>query len=737
MFALQDKLGRGTCIPSLRAAIATRCLILPHARRGDNRLGRAGEPLGKSEVKSSGGTVRRAPRESCAVAKSVTSGKGRNRRLVIGAVVIVALAAPILWIRPWTDSVMSATVSVSTDEEGVVTVYQARKLFSASNRRRPVFRAEFDLRSWEDRLVCLDVQGNVSPRRLEEESTGYVACAAELMDPTGTTPVEFVGWQQGSKLGLHVGPVGPRSFEVEGVREPRFAFATKGTLWHVLRVPSGARLRVYLRPVLAVDVAERPQPFLPSAGAERRSTVGRNSRPPERPPDVFIYLIDALRPDHLGCHGYNRGTSPAIDAFASQATVYEEAHAPTPWTRGSVATMLSGLYASVHGAVHESDMLDEWPVLLPEMLQEAGYRTQCITTNGMVTGSFGFDQGYDDFIFLDQATPEWVNSMVGKLLAREEAEPPVFMFVLTLQPHGPYVPRPDSLRRFDRGLKGRYDGSEESLQEAGMIRPKLSEEDIGHLVDLYDAEVFDADEGFAGFLDVLRTAGRDENALIILVSDHGESFAEHDTLGHGWNLNRENMRVVLIIRFPHRRFAGVRVAQPASLIDVLPTVLAEVGLSPELSYELAGRDLSRAAQHPETMLGRRVYGETSVWDTNDLDLVAVIDEDGYKRVIDVSVLPRETATRKSIGLWDTRADPDETVDLLERMPVRAAYGEQLIARWLVAQSQWRHKLAAGPPPRIELTEELREQLHALGYLRGGPSTRHNAGAEGEGADAAR
>jgi arylsulfatase A-like enzyme len=436
----------------------------------------------------------------------------------------------------------------------------------------------------------------------------------------------------------------------------------------------------------------------------------------ERAPDVFIYLIDALRADHLGCYGYTRGTSPNIDGFAASATLYEQTQAAATWTRPSVATVLTGLYPMVHGAMHESDALGEWPVLLPEMLRPVGYSTWCFVTNGNVAGSLGFDQGYDSFTWRDRASAVWVNRKVEEALAEADPEQPVFMYLHTIEPHDPYTPGPRSLARFDRGFAGRCDGSVEGLEEVGCVRPQVSRDDIEHLIDLYDAEVFEADEGFGGFLEVLRKAGRYQDALIVLVSDHGEAFAEHNTLCHGWTLNREEMHVPLIVRFPGGRNAGVRVRDRTGLTDIVPAVLAEVGLTPELDYRLPGRGLPG---QPGSRTGgdRRTYAEVSIRPSNDHDLVGVIDEDGFKRSIDVSVLPRETVPREAIGLWDTRNDPTESKNLLDSMPVRAAYDEQLIVRWLHEQMRWRETLDVTGPPPVELTDEMRKSLRALGYLR--------------------
>jgi len=632
--------------------------------------------------------------------------------------IIAILFAALAWARPWADSVMIAAITVSTDENGTVTAYETQMIFSGRGEGRPVREAELDLSPWQGQLIRLDVRGWVTPRAADQGSTGSVGCALELVEPEGRRPLEFVGWQQGSKQRLHLGPAGPRAADAGEDGDKRFAFATKGSLWHVLKVPADARLRVYLRPVLAVDLPGRPQPFIPATMVRESSPIRPPARQRNRPPDVFIYLIDALRADHLGCYGYHRPTSPVIDAFAAEATLYEDAHTPSTWTRPSVATMLSGLYASVHGAVHESDALAEWPLLLPEILHEAGYNTWCITTNGNIVSRLGYNQGYDEFIFVDQAPAEWVNMFAGRRLAKVDPDQPVFMYLHTVEPHGPYTPTPESFRLFDRGLQGRCDGSLEACIEVGILRPKLSEVDVGHLLDLYDGEVYDADKAFAKFLDMLHRTGRYDNSLIVLLSDHGESFSEHDTMGHGWNLNQEDMRVMLVVKFPGGRFGGLRVEHPVAIVDVLPTVLSAVGLRPKLDYEIAGRDLARTAQLPGADGPRRIYGEVSQFDSNDLDLAAVIDEDGYKRVIDVSVAPRETATKKSLGLWDTRADPKEETDLSQRMPVRAAYGEQLIGRWLLTQSRWRERLCSEPPPRIEIDEELRDKLRALGYLRG-------------------
>jgi arylsulfatase A-like enzyme len=630
--------------------------------------------------------------------------------------VLGLILASLLVLRPWADSALSAQVTITTDGSAPVVALRVHRLFSASARDLPVYQREVDLRRWAGKLVRIDVDGVMRHRGFGSAPVGRLACRADVVSADGAIPLEFASWQFGAGSGLHPRRLGPVVFDASsaGEQEAPFVFAGTGTLWHVLRVPPSARLRISMTPLPDARMHGPPRPHL--AGSERE--VGRPAIPPRqvtRRPDVFIYLMDALRPDHLGCFGYPRGTSPFIDTFVREAALYDEAFAAGTWTRSSVATILTGLYGSVHGAVHETDVLAQWPVLLPEILRTDGYTTRCISANGNVVSELGFNQGYDEFFFSDRAPASWIAQLVAPRLAAQDPAKPIFMYLHTVETHGPLTPGPDALRRFDRGLKGRYGGASASLDKIRVLHPQLTKTDIGHLIDLYDASVFEADEGFRQFIGVLKKAGRYDDSLIILLSDHGEAFAEHDTFGHGWDLSRETMHVVLAVKYPANRHAGARLRERVSLVDVVPTALSEVGLHPALPYPLAGQSLA-----PDRVeKNRRVYAETSMWEANNLDLVAVIDEDGYKRVIDASVPPRETASKQSIGLWDTNLDPGEQADLSAKLPVRAAYDEQLVANWLVDQYRLRTRSATGPTPKIHLSDELERTLKDLGYLKGG------------------
>ena len=640
---------------------------------------------------------------------------GASTALIVGAVLLLAIVAVALWARPRAELAMTVTVTVTTDEEGMVEVYRTKVLSAASRSGRPVMEASIDLSQWDGKLVRVDIKGNIHLRGLPAESIGYVGCSAELRGQGVAGPIEFVGWQNEDSSKVHVGSLGPRAFAAGGTGSPFFVYASEGSLWHVLRVPEEATLWLSLTPVLAREVKKNPKRAIPSFN--RAIPVVSSRVKPKRPPDVFIYLLDALRADHLGCYGYDRNTSPSIDAFAAEAVLFEYTYTPAPWTHAAVPSLLTGLYPCVHGSSSHKDKLDTWPVLLAEAVKEAGYRTYHVTTVGHASKKFGLDQGYDGFEYKLLGSTDWVNSHVARFLTEGEADAPVFMYLHSVGPHSPYVPEPASRQLFDRGFVGACDGSAESLKAVGWVYPRLSDADVQHLIDLYDAQMFDADQGFAEFLGLLRNAGRLDDALIVVVADHGEAFTEHDNLQHGRTLSKEEMQVPLIIRFPGGRFAGLKVKRRASLIDVFPTVLSITGAAPALPYRLPGVDLTRYLLYPSSEdTGRHVYGEVSWGEDDRLDMVAVTDEEGYKRVIDMSPVPGKLTTSKAVGMWDTSADPDEQVDLTESLPVRAAYHEQLLARWLVEQEHWRDAASGRPSPTVEMTEELKRGLRALGYL---------------------
>lgn len=462
------------------------------------------------------------------------------------------------------------------------------------------------------------------------------------------------------------------------------------------------------RPVSGALVVERPEIRFGPGGrrSETPSEEPQVSSSPTSPrrPLVMIYLVDTLRADRVGVYGAERPLTPEIDAFASESTLFEQVVAQSPWTRPSSASVLTGLTPWGHGVQTLQDSLPDVAVSLPEILQEAGYRTAAFSTNGHVTPRTGFDQGFDDFYFFTWNPPSsQVNEGIVEWLDEVQAEGddrPLFLYVHTLDPHAPYDPPDDLRERFAPGLDDPKIGTLEYMQraygETGEERRRL----VAALPPLYDAEVAANDRSFGALLDVLRDRGLYEEALVIFVSDHGEEFDEHGFLGHGNNLHGESLNVPLLIRWPGR-WEGVRVPHRAQHVDLLPTILTYLGLGPPEDVDLPGLDLARLAAAAETSVPERSL--VSHLDYEERRAASVVRGDW--KLIE----PRSTRSGRWPRLYRVSEDPMERLDLHEDRPLRSGW----LASWLRAVDRTSESLEAD---ETELDEETRKSLEALGYF---------------------
>ena len=372
----------------------------------------------------------------------------------------------------------------------------------------------------------------------------------------------------------------------------------------------------------------------------------------EARPPVIVYLVDTLRPDRLGLYGYERNTSPNLAAFARDAVVFEDAYAPSAWTKASVASLLTGLDPLRHGVRSRRHRVPDRVPLLGERLRELGYRCAAVLTNPHVIEHWGFARACDPYVDLGAETRRWniraddVNRACFELLDGLEAGP-LYLYVHTIDPHSPYDPTPPYDTLFvEDPLPG-------VVPE--RVAPDAPEAVHRNLRAMYDSEVRFADAEFGRFLDGLRERGLYDDALIVFASDHGDEHFEHGGAGHGHQLFDEVVRVPLVVKFPGGRHGGRRVAARASLLDVVPTVLGALGAP--AADELDGVDL-RGALTEGTLAPRPLY--------LDLDLVRFDGRRHVARGVVAEHFKYVEALQPTPGryLFDLRADPGEQTNLL-------------------------------------------------------------------------
>jgi len=399
--------------------------------------------------------------------------------------------------------------------------------------------------------------------------------------------------------------------------------------------------------------------------------VGCGGSAPPPPPNVTLIVIDTLRPDHLGLHGYPRETSPHLDAFAAEAIVFDRWYANAPWTKPSVASLFTSLWPSQHRADQESSSsrLAGSLTTLAEILRAAGYATGGFSENPHVGAETGFAQGFDTFENRRRfrSDSRWVVREARQWLERRDGSRPFFLYLHFLDPHGPYAD-PDSAD-FVAGLQTRNPfvarGRVGPLVRDGKLVAAVTPGDALYLAALYDAEIRAIDRAVGDVFALLRENQSWDETLVAVTSDHGEEFLEHGLLKHGYHLYEEALRVPMLWRIPGT--PGRRIEAPAQHVDFAPTLLARLGVDPP--PDLQGRRLSEIAPAADSV------GETpaqpvraqSIW--RGIHRSAVRDG-RWKLIADLRSGRRE--------LYDLDADPREERVVSADRPEQVARIEALL-----------------------------------------------------------
>jgi hypothetical protein len=277
---------------------------------------------------------------------------------------------------------------------------------------------------------------------------------------------------------------------------------------------------------------------------------------PER---VVVVIIDTLRRDHVGTYGAARPTTPQLDAWAKDALVFDNAHATAPWTLPSVRTILSG----------EPPERWETSETLPERLGAAGYETLAVVSNAYLSRTFRMEEVFSTHIYERRAPAADMVRLAGEQLARLEGRD-AFVVLHFMDAHLPYQDHDDTRALFATTTPAsisKLRTHEELTAAASANEPGVRD----WLVERYDENVRSIDNALGPFLRSLP-----DDAFVIVLSDHGEEFWDHDGFEHGHTLYDELTRTVLMVKGPG--VAPGRTDAAVSLADVSPTVLDWLGL---------------------------------------------------------------------------------------------------------------------------------------------------------------
>ena len=350
-------------------------------------------------------------------------------------------------------------------------------------------------------------------------------------------------------------------------------------------------------------VGPRPlpiEPYLPRVSF----IVNAPDRQPR--PSLVLVVIDALRPDHLGCYGCPRGASPALDRIAAEGILFEDAAAPATWTLPAVAALLASNYPLLMGCLTDTgepilapdhpDFPSLPPLAMPVSLQgelrDLGYTTLACVGGGFLDPSFGLAQGFDWYWAPPRTSPTTLADQLAELQRKLSAEPaqPFFLLLHTYAVHDYFQGSRHCLDRFDHGYQGPLTDPEVLSRTVLSGRAEgLSPADLQYLSDVYDGEILYADQQLGPFLDWLLGGPAEGNAVLVITSDHGEAFGGRGALHHGHAPHRSVVQVPLLVRLPGPPGPARRLPLPVSLVDVMPTLVELAGGSPPPG--LAGQSL--------------------------------------------------------------------------------------------------------------------------------------------------
>jgi arylsulfatase len=446
---------------------------------------------------------------------------------------------------------------------------------------------------------------------------------------------------------------------------------------------------------------------------------------PKRP-NIIVILSDAQRADYLGSYGFEGDISPNLDKLARSSALFTRAIAQAPWTKPSVATIFTSLYARTHRVVDhkgrfwnnvgddfKTSALPDGATTLAEVLQAQGYRTVAWVTNDWLSEELGFSQGFDHYHgvkpdsniyhgekILEPAW-EWLEGI-------KQDERPFFLYLHFMDVHGPW-------RWSEKDYRALYGspGLSKNTPPAKLkehFKPRHSRDidfpDFDTTLPswraVYGSRVRSLDRELGRFFEKLEGSGLMDTSVIVFTADHGEELMDHWGWGHSASLYAHQIWVPLIIRPPGGLKEGRRIDTAVSLIDVMPTLLTAAGVSspPE---RMQGVDLWDAvvSKRPLAHPGWAFSGAVR----QNARMVSV--QDARHKLI---WIPTPQPARHQ--LFDLEADPGERRNLIKENPALFERLHKVLEEHLRKLERTETLLEAGGT----LTREEIEKLKALGYV---------------------
>jgi arylsulfatase A-like enzyme len=438
---------------------------------------------------------------------------------------------------------------------------------------------------------------------------------------------------------------------------------------------------------------------------------------------VVLITVDTLRADRLGCYGAERPATPHIDRLASEGTLFERAGAPMPMTRPSHFSMFTSSHPRDHGVVNNKLALGESRLTLPQLFQQAGYRTAGWVAVRLLAESSGAARGFDEFDAPSGANTRPADEVIPRVrdwIEAADPDEPFFVWVHLFDPHIPYAPA--GIPPAARGAPDVHNGIDwpTLLRVAEANGGDVPRAVYERALDLYAGEVAHVDRWVGGLIETLDRRGLLDRSIVAFTADHGECFENGVWFEHGDCLFDGAVRVPLLVRFPAPAGApaGTRRDDVVDLLDLAPTLLGLARLPVPETFQ--GSDLFAPDYAPRgtAFFQHPLYSEqqSRTKQQRERRLRSVMGQPTRPLVIGEEQLGLRTARWKLIltgeraELYDRHADPGERSDVAAAQP-------EVVARLRSELEAWQRAHPLQVEDASQVNPELLEMLRELGYAQ--------------------
>ena len=430
-------------------------------------------------------------------------------------------------------------------------------------------------------------------------------------------------------------------------------------------------------------------------------------RPPRKKNDsarqVIVICLDALRADALGLTGAQRDVTPFLDSLAQQSILYENACSQASWTYPSTVSLLTGHPSTEHGVVYINNFLPPAIPLIGEALQKNGVKTACVAENPFFDERYKLNRGFDQYTYIypEQAQGETRSSQKVTQAALDflgqHKGSPFFLYLHYFPPHAPYAKANPFFQHFTLDPIERIQPDDIPMHTVEIGDAPLSREGVAQLRARYDENVRYIDQQVQSLFEGMKAIGLGEATTVIILSDHGESFADKGPfLGHSDPPYEALIRIPFILtnatgktERPEKRREFIR------SIDVFPTVYDL--LNTPTPQNMPGLTLFTTHPTPlETVLN---YAQSQ-----SADPIESFTFERYKLLLDTAGTKTE--------VYDLKLDPTEQANLAPFRPALTTYLKAQALAWKKQHPQ----IQSAPAKTERLDADAENELRALGYL---------------------